>query len=124
MTKLIYKPLGVLLGVLGGLLAGRIFKQVWQTVAKEDNSPNATDRDRGWHEVLFAAAVEGAIFGGVKAIVDRAGATAFRTCHGLLARGHRHEARSREVIQGSLKACVRVTTGGAGLSAATTLARI
>jgi hypothetical protein len=81
-TKLFYKPLGVLFGVLGGLVAGRVFKQLWQTVAHEDNSPNATDKDRGWHEVMVAAAVEGAIFGGVKALVDRAGATAFERVTG------------------------------------------
>jgi hypothetical protein len=77
MAKLIYKPLGLVLGVVGGLIAGAIFKRAWRVVANDTDSPNATDRDRGWGEVALAAAAEGAVFGGVKALVDRAGATAF-----------------------------------------------
>jgi hypothetical protein len=77
MAKLIYKPLGLVLSVLAGVLAGAIVKRVWRTVADEEDTPNATDRDRSWHEVAIAAAVQGAVFGGVKALVDRAGATVF-----------------------------------------------
>jgi hypothetical protein len=46
-------------------------------VAREDEAPEATDERRGWSEVIAAATVEGAVFGGVKAAVDRAGATGF-----------------------------------------------
>jgi uncharacterized protein DUF4235 len=80
--KFAYKPFGVLASVLGGLLAGMIFKRVWRAVAGEDDSPNATDRDRGWGEILGAAAIEGALFGAVKAAVDRAGAQGFERATG------------------------------------------
>jgi hypothetical protein len=30
MTKVLYKPVGVLVSMLGGVLAGTIFKQVWK----------------------------------------------------------------------------------------------
>jgi hypothetical protein len=40
--------------------------------------PDATDEERGWSEVLLAATVQGAIFAGVKAAVDRAGAAVTR----------------------------------------------
>ena len=77
MAKLFYKPLGVILGVLAGRLAGKLFKQLWELTARESPSPRATDHDRGWGEVIAAAAIRGAVFSGVRAIVDRAGATGF-----------------------------------------------
>lgn len=77
MARLLYKPFGLLLGVLGGVIAGAVFKRVWSAVAHETEAPKATDADRGWHEVVAAAAAQGAVFGGVKALIDRAGASAF-----------------------------------------------
>jgi hypothetical protein len=77
MAKVIYKPFGLLVGVLGGLVAGAVFKRVWRTVAHEEDAPDATDADKGWGEVVAAAAAQGAVFGGVKAVMDRAGATGF-----------------------------------------------
>ena len=77
MSRVIYKPFGLLFSVLGGIVAGMIFKRIWGAVGDEDEAPEATDATRGWSEVLIAAAVEGAVFGGVKALVDRAGATGF-----------------------------------------------
>jgi hypothetical protein len=82
-AKVIYKPLGLLFGILGGLVAGAVFKRVWRAVGHEEDAPNATDRDRGWGEVVTAAAAQGAIFAGVKAVVDRAGATAFERVTGV-----------------------------------------
>jgi hypothetical protein len=40
------------------------------------------DRNRSWSEILAAAAVEGAVFGAVKAAIDRAGATGFERATG------------------------------------------
>ena len=77
MARLIYKPFGLLVGVLGGLVARKIFKRVWGAVGHEDEAPKATDASSGWREVVLAAAAEGAVFGGVKALIDRAGATGF-----------------------------------------------
>jgi hypothetical protein len=74
MTKLLYKPVSLLVGVLGGVLAGAIFKRIWRLAAGEDEAPKATDASRGWPEVLTAAALQGAIFAVVKAAVDRAAA--------------------------------------------------
>jgi len=77
MAKLFYKPFGLIFSVLGGIVAGMIFKRIWGAVGEEDEAPEATDETRGWGEVLVAAAAEGAVFGAVKALVDRAGATGF-----------------------------------------------
>jgi len=80
--KLFYKPFGLLASVLGGILAGAVFKQIWKLVAREDDAPNATDRDTSWPEVLASSAIQGAVFGGVKALVDRAGAKSFEQATG------------------------------------------
>jgi Protein of unknown function (DUF4235) len=77
MARLLYKPFGLMLSVLGGLAAGAIFKRLWARVAQEDEPPEATDADKGWSEIIAAAAVQGAVFGGIKAAIDRAGATGF-----------------------------------------------
>jgi Protein of unknown function (DUF4235) len=74
MIKVLYKPLGLLVSVLGGLVAGTIFKQIWKLAAHEDDAPQATDADRGWREILIAAALQGAIFAVVKAALDRTAA--------------------------------------------------
>ena len=82
MTKLLYKPLSFVVSALGGILAGQVFKQVWKRVSGEDDAPSATDRDYTWGQVLIAAAVQGAIFGAVKAATDRAGAIGYRKATG------------------------------------------
>jgi hypothetical protein len=81
--KLLYKPFGTLLGVLAGVLAGMIFKRAWRAVAHAPDAPDAKDKQRGWAEVVSAAAIEGTVFGAVKAIVDRAGATGFERVTGV-----------------------------------------
>jgi uncharacterized protein DUF4235 len=81
--KLLYKPFGLLASVLGGLLAGAMFKRLWRGIADEEEAPSAKDRDRTWREVLAAAAIQGALFGGVKALIDRAGATGFARVTGV-----------------------------------------
>ena len=80
--KLLYKPFGLLVSVLGGLLASMLFRRVWMAITNEEDAPDAKDRDRGWGEVIAAAVVQGALFAGVKAAVDRAGATGFAKATG------------------------------------------
>lgn len=82
MTKLLYRPLGLLFGALGGVLASMLFGQVWKFISGEKEAPSATMRNRGWSEVLVAATLQGAIFGLVKAAIDRGGATGFRRLTG------------------------------------------
>ncbi|HEX6454635.1 MAG TPA: DUF4235 domain-containing protein [Trebonia sp.] len=72
MSRMRYKLGGAGVSVLGGMLASVIFKQVWKLAAGEDEAPKSTDARRGWSEVLVAATLQGAIFGLVKATVDRA----------------------------------------------------
>ncbi|WP_025618500.1 DUF4235 domain-containing protein [Salinispora cortesiana] len=79
--KTAYKPVGILLGFAAGAAAGAIFEQVWK-VAGAGAAPNATDEDRGWGEILAAAALQGAIFAVVRAAVDRGGAVGMRRITG------------------------------------------
>ena len=80
--KLAYKPVGILLGVGAGAVAGIVFKEVWKLAVGDDDAPNATDEDRGWGEILAAAALQGAIFALVKAAVHRGGAVGVRKMTG------------------------------------------
>jgi Protein of unknown function (DUF4235) len=82
MLRVLYKPLGMLIGVAGGIAASAVFSRVWTALTGQDEAPDATDRDRGWREVLTAAAVQGAVFGVVKAAVDRGGAAGFQKATG------------------------------------------
>jgi predicted metal-dependent enzyme (double-stranded beta helix superfamily) len=81
-SKLAYKPVGLLLGIGAGTIAGFVFKEIWKMTAGDDDAPNATDEDRGWGEVLAAAALQGAIFSLVRAAVDRGGAVGVRRVTG------------------------------------------
>ncbi|MDP8970660.1 MAG: DUF4235 domain-containing protein, partial [Actinomycetota bacterium] len=69
--KLLYKPLGLLVSVLGGVLAGAAFRKVWPAVPGQEEAPEATSPEHSTKEVLLAALVQGAVFGLVKAAVDR-----------------------------------------------------
>ena len=82
MTTALYKPFGILVSVLGGILASMAFSRLWRVVSGEEDKPSATDYDRSWGEVLTAAAMQGAVYGGVKALVDRAGAAGFARATG------------------------------------------
>ncbi|WP_055699292.1 MULTISPECIES: DUF4235 domain-containing protein [Streptomyces] len=81
-ARIAYQPVGLTLGAVGGVLAGKLFQKVWKRLGHEDDVPNATDEHRGWSEVLAAAVLQGAIFAGVKAAVDRGGAVAARRLTG------------------------------------------
>ncbi|SNX65659.1 uncharacterized protein DUF4235 [Streptomyces sp. TLI_55] len=80
---LAYKPLGFVLGWSSGALAGIAFQKTWKVIRHEDNAPDALDRDRSWGEILFAAAVQGAIFAVVRSAVDRTGAKAIERSTGV-----------------------------------------
>ncbi|GAA2768780.1 DUF4235 domain-containing protein [Streptomyces paradoxus] len=81
-SKIAYKPVGPAMGAVSGMLAGGLFKQAWKMLGHDEDAPDAIDEERTWREVLLAATLQRAIFAGVKAAVDRAGATATRRLTG------------------------------------------
>ncbi|MFE5754655.1 DUF4235 domain-containing protein [Streptomyces massasporeus] len=81
-SKIAYKPVGLALGAVSGMLAGAVFKQAWKMLGHDEDAPDATDEERQWGEVLTTAVLQGAIFAGVKAAVDRGGAAATRRLTG------------------------------------------
>ncbi|MEG3627802.1 DUF4235 domain-containing protein [Streptomyces poriticola] len=80
---LAYQPIGFVLGWAGGTLAGIAFRKTWKLIRHEDDAPDALDPDRGWGEILLAAAVQGAIFAAVRSAVDRGGAKAIERSTGV-----------------------------------------
>ncbi|ALV38415.1 MULTISPECIES: DUF4235 domain-containing protein [Streptomyces] len=80
---LAYKPLGFALGWVGGALSGMVFRKTWMAIRHEEDAPDALDQDRGWGEILLAAAVQGAIFAVVRSAVDRGGAKAIERSTGV-----------------------------------------
>jgi hypothetical protein len=80
---LVYQPVGLVLGLVSGALAGRAFRAAWKAVRHEDNAPDPLDRDRGWAEILFAAALQGALFAVARSAADRTGAKAIEHSTGI-----------------------------------------
>jgi Protein of unknown function (DUF4235) len=95
MAKQLYKFVGLLVSVLGGMLARAIFNKVWKLAAGEDEAPKATDADRGWPEILFAAALQGALFAVIRAALDRAAATGAEKLTGTWPEGEGREQEKR-----------------------------
>jgi hypothetical protein len=79
--KLIYKPIGLLLGLLAGALGRLVFGKVWGLIEDEE-PPEPTTERATWPKVLLAAALQGVIFRTTKVAVDRAGAIGWRNLTG------------------------------------------
>jgi Protein of unknown function (DUF4235) len=79
LTKALYLPLSVASSVAGGLIAGKIFTEAWQRISPSDQEPpDPKDLDRSGREAITAAALQGLVFGLVRAAVDRASAHGYR----------------------------------------------
>jgi len=81
-NKVLYKPLSTAASVTGGLLAGAVFSRVWSRIGDGGDAPEASDLRHTTREVLLAAMVHGAVFGLVRAAVDRASAKGYRRVTG------------------------------------------
>jgi hypothetical protein len=81
--KLIYRPLSMLASILGGLAASAVFRKLWKAIAHEDEAPTPDQPDRGWKEVAAASALQGAVAGGVGAVVSRGSMRGFEKATGV-----------------------------------------
>jgi hypothetical protein len=77
MKRFLYKPFAIIAAVVAGKAAGAIFQKTWASLTKQTEVPLAMDQERRWVEVVVAAMLRGAVFGGVKAFVDRTFATGY-----------------------------------------------
>ena len=78
--KVLYRPFATVCSVAGGLIAAQIVQQIWVRVTPHHRrqAPTALESKYKAGTVLAAAAIQGAVFGVVKAAIDRAGARAFQ----------------------------------------------
>lgn len=77
-NKATYEAISLTSGILGGALAGAIFTWIWREVSDEDEAPEPTALDRDIREVLIAGALQGVVFGLVKAALGRITAKGYR----------------------------------------------
>ena len=66
--KLIYRPIGLILGILAGLVGKRLFDFAW-TKLDDEEPPEAA-----WGKIVAAAALQDVIFKTTRVVVDRYGA--------------------------------------------------
>ena len=77
-----FKPVSLVAGLAAGAVAAAAFRQTWKLVSGDEDVPDAVDEERGWGEIIAAAAIQGAIFAVVKAAFDRGAATSVRRITG------------------------------------------
>ena len=80
--KLLYRPVGIVLGILGGLAGKKVFNFIWGKFDEEE-APKPTQEETSWVKVLSAAAVQGMIFQTVRAAINRGGAKGFAHLTGV-----------------------------------------
>lgn len=68
--KIAFKPVALIAGAVGSAL----FNAAWRKANQGREVPQPTDASRKWGEVITAAALQGAVFAVIHAIVDRAAA--------------------------------------------------
>ena len=79
-VKMLYRPFALVLSTAGGLIAARVSQEVWMRARHHHrrHAPTPLESQYNVRQILVAAAVHGAVFGVVKAGIDRAGARAFQ----------------------------------------------
>ena len=78
-SKVLYMPLSMAASVGGGLLASAVFTQIWKRIDEPNlEPPDPKDLDRSAAKALTAAAIQGLVFGLVRAAVDRAGTKGYQ----------------------------------------------
>ncbi len=79
-ARILYRPFGLVAGIGAGALSGLATRQIWKRVSRggQADPPRPLESEYALREVLAAAAVQGAVFAIVRALVDRGSARAFQ----------------------------------------------
>lgn len=80
--ELTYRLLSLGTGILGGALAGGIISRIWGVFSDRGELPEPTALNVHLREVLVAGAVQGVVFGVVKAALGRVTARTYRRITG------------------------------------------
>lgn len=78
-AAVLYRPLGLVASIIGGLVAGQVFQQIWKRLDPDSHgqAPKPLESRYRLRTILLAAAIQGAIFTLVRALINRGGARAF-----------------------------------------------
>lgn len=77
-AKILYRPWGLVASLSGGLIAGQVFQQVWKRLDPDSSDPpTPLQSEYRLPKMLIAALIQGAIFSGVRALINRGGARLF-----------------------------------------------
>ena len=77
-ARLLYRPVGMVGSLLAAAIASALFKVIWARVGHDEGGPpSPRQKSSSTKEIVLAAVLQGAIFAGVKALVDRVGARVF-----------------------------------------------
>ena len=68
--RLIYKPIGIVIGILAGMVGRQVFNRIWG-MFDEEEPPGPTTQQTYWPKLLLAAAMQGMIYRLVRVFVDR-----------------------------------------------------
>ncbi len=82
LAKLAYKPFAIVLGLGAGMAARKALDAAWER-SQGAGPPNPTTEEATWGQVVGAAALHATTFAVTAAVVDRAGAKAFRYITGF-----------------------------------------
>jgi hypothetical protein len=84
-AKVLYRPVGRISSLLAGEVAGALFQRVWRRTRYRDHDevPTALRSETGLAEIVLGAVLQGAINGGVRALINRGGARAFERWTGM-----------------------------------------
>ena len=72
----------MLTSIAAGSIASALFRLLWRKLAHEDEAPQPLQSENTLGKIVLAAALEGAIFAVVRALIDRGGARGFQKVTG------------------------------------------
>ncbi len=82
MSKLLFKPVGLLAGIVAGLVGKRLFERAWRVVDSQ-RPPKPEESSAGLGRLAAALAFEGALFRLVRGLAEHGSRRAFARATGV-----------------------------------------